>query len=118
MAVCKHVYTHAHSTPTYTHTQPYRQTQPRVHLDTHIKRMHIHIPTLPTRTLLHYMTHTYTCHLDTRSLELMAKNVESASVATAFAKNDLPVPGGPYNKIPNKEMINKLSRIRKNILSQ
>jgi len=26
------------------------------------------------------------------------KNVESASVATALAKYDLPVPGGPYNK--------------------
>lgn len=26
------------------------------------------------------------------------KNVESASVATAFAKYDFPVPGGPYNK--------------------
>jgi hypothetical protein len=37
----------------------------------------------------------------------MAKKVESASVATAFAKNDLPVPGGPYNKIPNIGIINK-----------
>jgi hypothetical protein len=26
------------------------------------------------------------------------KKVESASVATAFAKYDFPVPGGPYNK--------------------
>jgi hypothetical protein len=26
------------------------------------------------------------------------KNVESASVATALARYDLPVPGGPYNK--------------------
>lgn len=26
--------------------------------------------------------------------------MESASVATALAKNDLPVPGGPYNRIP------------------
>ena len=26
------------------------------------------------------------------------KNVESASVATALAKYDLPVPGGPYNR--------------------
>ena len=31
----------------------------------------------------------------------MAKKVESASVATAFAKKDFPVPGGPYSKIPN-----------------
>ena len=36
-----------------------------------------------------------TCHLLTRSLELIAKNVLSASVATAFAKKDFPVPGGP-----------------------
>ncbi len=40
------------------------------------------------------------CHFDTRSEDDMAKNVESASVATALAKNDLPVPGGPYNRIP------------------
>ena len=33
------------------------------------------------------------CHLETRSDDDMAKNVLSASVATAFAKNDLPVPG-------------------------
>ena len=26
------------------------------------------------------------------------KNVESASVATALAKYDFPVPGGPYNR--------------------
>jgi len=30
----------------------------------------------------------------------MAKKVESASVATALARNDFPVPGGPYNNIP------------------
>jgi hypothetical protein len=40
------------------------------------------------------------CHLLTRSDEDMAKKVESASVATALARNDLPVPGGPYNRIP------------------
>ncbi|EDZ68639.1 hypothetical protein AWRI1631_164190 [Saccharomyces cerevisiae AWRI1631] len=39
-------------------------------------------------------------HLETKSLELTLKKVELASVATAFAKYDLPVPGGPYNKIP------------------
>lgn len=33
------------------------------------------------------------CHLDTRSDEDMAKNVLSASVATALARKDLPVPG-------------------------
>jgi hypothetical protein len=42
------------------------------------------------------------CHLLTRSEEDIAKKVESASVATAFARNDLPVPGGPYSKIPEK----------------
>ena len=39
-------------------------------------------------------------YLDTKSAEETEKNVESASVATAFAKYDLPVPGGPYNNIP------------------
>ena len=40
------------------------------------------------------------CHLLTRSLELTLKNVLFASVATAFAKYDFPVPGGPYRRIP------------------
>ena len=40
------------------------------------------------------------CHLETRSLELTLKNVLFASVATAFARYDLPVPGGPYSRIP------------------
>jgi len=30
----------------------------------------------------------------------MEKKVELASVATALARYDLPVPGGPYSKIP------------------
>jgi hypothetical protein len=34
-------------------------------------------------------------HLLIRSLELTEKKVELASVATAFARNDFPVPGGP-----------------------
>ena len=34
-------------------------------------------------------------HLEIRSLELTEKKVEFASVATAFARNDFPVPGGP-----------------------
>lgn len=42
---------------------------------------------------------------DTRSEELIAKNVESASVATAFARNDFPVPGGPYSRIPDRDKI-------------
>mmetsp|Transcript_11900 Transcript_11900/g.17856 ORF Transcript_11900/g.17856 Transcript_11900/m.17856 type:complete len:202 (+) Transcript_11900:508-1113(+) len=40
------------------------------------------------------------CHLLTRSEEETEKNVESASVATAFARYDFPVPGGPYKRIP------------------
>ena len=39
-------------------------------------------------------------HLLTKSDELMEKKVPSHSVAQAFAKNDLPVPGGPYSRIP------------------
>jgi hypothetical protein len=47
----------------------------------------------------------FTCHLDTRSLEDIAKKVESASVATALARYDLPVPGGPYSRMPEDDMI-------------
>ena len=36
----------------------------------------------------------------TRSDEETLKKVESASVATAFARYDLPVPGGPYKRMP------------------
>lgn len=39
-------------------------------------------------------------HFETKSEDETEKKVELASVATAFAKNDFPVPGGPYNKIP------------------
>ena len=39
-------------------------------------------------------------HLDTRSCEEMLKKVESASVATALARYDFPVPGGPYSRMP------------------
>mmetsp|Transcript_5117 Transcript_5117/g.18310 ORF Transcript_5117/g.18310 Transcript_5117/m.18310 type:complete len:274 (-) Transcript_5117:113-934(-) len=39
-------------------------------------------------------------HFETRSEEEMLKNVESASVATAFARKDFPVPGGPYRRKP------------------
>jgi len=40
-------------------------------------------------------------HFETRSDEEIDKNVElSASVATALARYDLPVPGGPYKRIP------------------
>ena len=35
-----------------------------------------------------------------KSDEETEKKVPSASVAQALAKNVLPVPGGPYNKIP------------------
>jgi hypothetical protein len=34
-------------------------------------------------------------HFEIKSLELTEKKVEFASVATAFAKYDFPVPGGP-----------------------
>ena len=40
------------------------------------------------------------CHLETKSEDEMEKKVESHSVAHALAKKLLPVPGGPYNKIP------------------
>lgn len=39
-------------------------------------------------------------HLETRSEEDTLKKVDSASVATAFARYDLPVPGGPYSRMP------------------
>lgn len=39
-------------------------------------------------------------HLLTRSDELTLKKVLFASVATAFARYDFPVPGGPYSRIP------------------
>lgn len=39
-------------------------------------------------------------HFDTRSDDETEKKVELASVATALARNDLPVPGGPYSKMP------------------
>ena len=40
-------------------------------------------------------------HLLTKSDDETEKKVESASVATAFARYDFPVPGGPYNNIPD-----------------
>mmetsp|Transcript_57283 Transcript_57283/g.165988 ORF Transcript_57283/g.165988 Transcript_57283/m.165988 type:complete len:280 (+) Transcript_57283:407-1246(+) len=39
-------------------------------------------------------------HFDTRSDEEMLKKVASASVAHARARWDLPVPGGPYKRMP------------------
>ena len=39
-------------------------------------------------------------HLLTKSADETEKKVESASVATAFAKYDFPVPGGPKRRIP------------------
>jgi len=39
-------------------------------------------------------------HFDIKSDEEIEKNVPSASVAHAFAKKVLPVPGGPYKRIP------------------
>jgi len=40
-------------------------------------------------------------HLLIRSEDEIEKNVASAIVAQAFAKKVLPVPGGPYSRIPN-----------------
>mmetsp|Transcript_20409 Transcript_20409/g.60851 ORF Transcript_20409/g.60851 Transcript_20409/m.60851 type:complete len:225 (+) Transcript_20409:569-1243(+) len=42
------------------------------------------------------------CHLLTRSELETAKNCASASVATALARYDLPVPGGPYSRMPRQ----------------
>lgn len=39
-------------------------------------------------------------YLETREEALTLKKVALHSVATAFANNVLPFPGGPYNKIP------------------
>lgn len=39
-------------------------------------------------------------HLLTKSADETEKKVPSHSVAQALARKDLPVPGGPYNKIP------------------
>mmetsp|Transcript_34224 Transcript_34224/g.87535 ORF Transcript_34224/g.87535 Transcript_34224/m.87535 type:complete len:268 (+) Transcript_34224:622-1425(+) len=41
-------------------------------------------------------------HLDTRSEDETLKKVESASVAMALARYDLPVPGGPYSRMPDQ----------------
>ena len=41
------------------------------------------------------------CHLEMRSDDDTEKNVESASVATALASSDFPVPGGPKSRIPD-----------------
>ena len=42
----------------------------------------------------------YPTYLLIKSEEETEKKVPSASVAQAFAKNVLPVPGGPYKRIP------------------
>lgn len=43
----------------------------------------------------------------TRSAAETEKKTASASVATALARYDLPVPGGPYSKIPADEVDGK-----------
>jgi len=40
-------------------------------------------------------------HLLMRSEDEIEKNVAFAILAQAFAKKVLPVPGGPYSRIPN-----------------
>eukprot|EP01083_Nonionella_stella_P198601 729068_1 len=43
----------------------------------------------------------YPTYFDIKSEEETLKNVDLlASLATSFAKKDLPVPGGPYNNMP------------------
>ncbi|KAH3664097.1 hypothetical protein OGAPHI_004811 [Ogataea philodendri] len=49
-------------------------------------------------------------HLLTRSDDETEKKVELASVATALARYDLPVPGGPYSKIPETGFLLPLKR--------
>jgi hypothetical protein len=51
-------------------------------------------------------------HFDTKSDELTEKKVESASVATALAKYDFPVPGGPYNKNPDQAFRLPVKKLR------
>ena len=109
-----HIHRHTIHTLSLTHTHPPTLTFSLTH--THTTHTHTRKHTHPcTHT---HPSHTHTCHLETKSLELIAKKVESASVATAFAKNDLPVPGGPYNKIPNigigAKRINSKIRMSKN----
>ena len=45
-------------------------------------------------------------NFDIKSEELTEKKVASAYVAHAFAKNVLPVPGGPYKRIPFQGFLN------------
>lgn len=40
------------------------------------------------------------CHLPNKFAAVTLKNVVPHSLATAFANSVLPVPGGPYNKMP------------------
>jgi hypothetical protein len=50
------------------------------------------------------------CHLLTKSDDETEKNVLSHSVAQALAKKLLPVPGGPYNKIPDHGFLAPLNK--------
>ena len=44
----------------------------------------------------------FSTHLETRSDDEIEKKVASTSVATALARCVLPVPGGPYSRIPRQ----------------
>lgn len=50
----------------------------------------------------HPQTPSHTTNTNTKNApeEETEKNLQSASVATALARNDLPVPGGPYSRMP------------------
>lgn len=53
-------------------------------------------------------------HLETRSDEEMEKKVELfASVATALARYDFPVPGGPKSKIPLHGVLFPISQAKR-----
>lgn len=54
-------------------------------------------------------------YLEMRSEELTEMNVPSHSVAHAFAKKVLPVPGGPYSRIPIQGFRAPLNRSGKRI---
>ena len=49
-------------------------------------------------------------YLEIRSDELTEMKVPSHSVAHAFAKNVLPVPGGPYRRIPIQGFLAPLNK--------
>jgi hypothetical protein len=60
------------------------------------------------------------CHLETRSEEETEKKVAAASVATALARYDLPVPGGYADRKGGRETVGtakKVARIGRRVSS-